>query len=1064
VNTSLPVISGEPNANDTLAVTPGSWSGNTSGGFSYQWQRCDSGGLNCQPIANATSSAYALQGSDIGARIVAKVTALDGPTAVASAPTVVVRHPAPTGGTCWLVPNIGEADGTVFTVSCQNWFDYFQWDPLTYEFQVWGCDFNGENCVFEYANTPTTVPHLESIVSGYFNDDAAGGIFRAKVVICQSDGACTTWENIGYLADSGAPHNKPAAPPTISDNLWLGQTASVELGDWSNDPTSFSYQWYGDCVSYTNSYPWMARHNGAVEYGCNTLIDGATAATYALQPGDIGSVLLVEVTATNALGLTTVVYSPPSTAVAASAPAAAAPHWVGPTAGSDNEGEISFRASSDSATDSLQFFVDGVSVGFGVETATPDEYELNVNLDDFPLGDHLLKAVSSLDGVASVPSEITVTVVDTVSPQVDASDPVNGGAVNGVFTLTLLASDNRAPVSGDYSTDNGATWTAMTPASGGFSAEIDSGETFANGYVDFSLRVFDAAGNESSEFIISLLVSNPVQAPTPTISSPTADQVLTSSPMTVTVTTAHRADAVQIYYAYGLLGDAVAQNTAGTLWQADVDLSVYPDQTDFLLLAYAVNGHSGLETTVTVELDFLPEPVPTFVSPAADATVDGPFELEIATDQPTDMIRVYNYGYAHYFGDATYDLDSESWKLEIDPSVLEDGELVLKAVVYGPGGFSVGTLTLVNDSEHDTEIPVVQWLTPDSGTTVYEDFDLVFGANDNLDVTEGEFSSDDGVTWTAMDEVDSDTFAVSLSLDDYADGDYIFLVRARDAEGNVSVEAETNLTVSRRVDAELDTSSLEITGLVNETVTVGTTLTVGGATATGNPEPELTYQWNLCPQAGDCVTYDGNSYSPLESEIGWTVELEIRAYNGADGEPSSDVRFLGWVSAATVEEEEGGFGDPPADPAPAPTPVTPAPTPEPTPVDPTPAPEGRTVWGERSNPVKQVIVAANLDDVIRTGSGNDTIRSFGGNDTIFPGRGGDFVYAGVGNDVIWAQHGHAVIYCGPGTDRVYANRFVRTVGCETVIVANNNRWAQVKLNSKGFPIMPTGFVKPYFKG
>jgi Ca2+-binding RTX toxin-like protein len=317
-----------------------------------------------------------------------------------------------------------------------------------------------------------------------------------------------------------------------------------------------------------------------------------------------------------------------------------------------------------------------------------------------------------------------------------------------------------------------------------------------------------------------------------------------------------------------------------------------------------------------------------------------------------------------------------------------------------------------------------------------------------------------------MDEVDSDTFAVSLSLDDYADGDYIFLVRARDAEGNVSVEAETNLTVSRRVDAELDTSSLEITGLVNETVTVGTTLTVGGATATGNPEPELTYQWNLCPQAGDCVTYDGNSYSPLESEIGWTVELEIRAYNGADGEPSSDVRFLGWVSAATVEEEEGGFGDPPADPAPAPapTPVTPAPTPEPTPVDPTPAPEGRTVWGERSNPVKQVIVAANLDDVIRTGSGNDTIRSFGGNDTIFSGRGGDFVYAGSGNDVIWAQHGHATVYCGPGTDRVYANRFVRTVGCETVIVANNNRWAQVKLNSKGFPIMPTGFVKPYFKG
>jgi hypothetical protein len=134
------------------------------------------------------------------------------------------------------------------------------------------------------------------------------------------------------------------------------------------------------------------------------------------------------------------------------------------------------------------------------------------------------------------------------------------------------------------------------------------------------------------------------------------------------------------------------------------------------------------------------------------------------------------------------------------------------------------------------------------------------------------------------------------------------------------------------------------------------------------------------------------------------------------------------------------------------------------PVKPAPTTPGRTVWGERDDPAKQAIVSGDLDDIIRTGAGTDVIRSFGGNDTIFPGRGGGFVYAGAGNDVIWAQHGHAVIYCGPGTDRVYANRFVRTVGCETVIVASNNRWAQVKLNSKGFPIMPTGFVKPYFKG
>jgi hypothetical protein len=128
-----------------------------------------------------------------------------------------------------------------------------------------------------------------------------------------------------------------------------------------------------------------------------------------------------------------------------------------------------------------------------------------------------------------------------------------------------------------------------------------------------------------------------------------------------------------------------------------------------------------------------------------------------------------------------------------------------------------------------------------------------------------------------MDEVDSDTFAVTLSLDDYADGDYIFLVRARDAAGNVSLgssEAETNLTIARRADPEIDLSELELTG----TTEVGDTLAAAGATATGSPEPELSYRWRVCPQqAGDCMIYYGPSFSPEELTIGWSVELLVQA-------------------------------------------------------------------------------------------------------------------------------------------------------------------------------------------
>ena len=87
-------------------------------------------------------------------------------------------------------------------------------------------------------------------------------------------------------AHAAAPAN--TAPPAISGSATVGQTLTTSDGTWSNNPTSFAYQWL--------------RCNG----GGNKCapIAGATQKTYTVAAADEGKTLRSRVTATNADGST----------------------------------------------------------------------------------------------------------------------------------------------------------------------------------------------------------------------------------------------------------------------------------------------------------------------------------------------------------------------------------------------------------------------------------------------------------------------------------------------------------------------------------------------------------------------------------------------------------------------------------------------------------------------------------------------------------------------------------------------------------------------------------------
>jgi hypothetical protein len=75
VETSLPVVSGTAQQNQNLTTSTGSWSGTTPMTYTYQWQRCDSGGASCAPISGATAANYVLTTADVGSSMRASVTA-----------------------------------------------------------------------------------------------------------------------------------------------------------------------------------------------------------------------------------------------------------------------------------------------------------------------------------------------------------------------------------------------------------------------------------------------------------------------------------------------------------------------------------------------------------------------------------------------------------------------------------------------------------------------------------------------------------------------------------------------------------------------------------------------------------------------------------------------------------------------------------------------------------------------------------------------------------------------------------------------------------------------------
>jgi hypothetical protein len=273
VNTTAPIITGTAQQGQTLTEHNGTWT-NEPTSFTYQWLQCDSLGNSCLPISGATSQTYVPVAADVGHALEVQETASNaaGPgapvpsQATARVIAVIPANIAP--------PTITGAaqQGQTLTEHNGSWTN----EPTSFTYQWQQCDGSGNNCVpISGATTQTYGPLAGDL----------GHTIRVQEAASNAGGTSSPATSVATaIVTPPVPTNN--TPPTITGTAQQGQTLTEHNGSWTNEPTSFTYQWQ-QCDSLGNS--------------CLP-ISGAAAQTYTLVAADVGSTLRVAVTASNSAG------------------------------------------------------------------------------------------------------------------------------------------------------------------------------------------------------------------------------------------------------------------------------------------------------------------------------------------------------------------------------------------------------------------------------------------------------------------------------------------------------------------------------------------------------------------------------------------------------------------------------------------------------------------------------------------------------------------------------------------------------------------------------------------
>ncbi len=335
-----PVISGTAEVGQTLTASNGEWTESPTK-YAYQWQRCNSGGTSCAAISGATEKTYKAATADVGSTLRVAVTASNaaGPSSPASSEHTAVIQSAQAPQTFGTTTVGGSSDTFAANRKRVNRYALSTAGSVS-KLSIYLAPTSNsgqqliEGVVYaESAGAPTTLlgtstplTFKSTNVAGWYELNfatplsLAAGNYWIGIITGESSGVAgfrytsvTNSRDYNTNTYTSGPSNPfgtpttdseemsiyatystagPSSPPgnvtkpNISGTAEVGQTLTASNGEWTENPTSFAYQWQR-CNSGGTS--------------C-AAISGATEKTYKAATADVGSTLRVAVTASNAAG------------------------------------------------------------------------------------------------------------------------------------------------------------------------------------------------------------------------------------------------------------------------------------------------------------------------------------------------------------------------------------------------------------------------------------------------------------------------------------------------------------------------------------------------------------------------------------------------------------------------------------------------------------------------------------------------------------------------------------------------------------------------------------------
>ena len=286
-NTAAPTVSGTAKVGQSLSTANGTWTGDPTPTYTYQWQVSDDGATGWANISGATSSTFTLTSAQAGKYLRSQVTATNvagSATADSAATAQVTEDPAIDTPAIIGTTRVGETLSAVAGATAG-----FPAPSLSYQWER-----STDNGV-TWANISGATAATYQLVA-----DDSGASLRVEATATNSEGSASATS----LATAAITEYPEIDTPTISGDPRVGETLTASVSITAGYPApSVDYQW----------------QSSADGLGAWTNISGATADSYELTSAEAGKFIRVQVTAINSEGsdsdesaATTVVYWDPA--------------------------------------------------------------------------------------------------------------------------------------------------------------------------------------------------------------------------------------------------------------------------------------------------------------------------------------------------------------------------------------------------------------------------------------------------------------------------------------------------------------------------------------------------------------------------------------------------------------------------------------------------------------------------------------------------------------------------------------------------------------------------------